>query len=68
MSQKSSAKERLISEEMNGLGDGVLTKAALGGARHGHGAIARRGQRPSFVGAGIYGTSFRCWSDTKLPQ
>ena|ERR1700722_16257867 len=55
-------------EEVNGLVDGVATKAALGGARHGRGAIARRGQRPSFVGAGVYGTSFRCWPDTKLPQ
>jgi hypothetical protein len=55
-------------EEVNGLVDGVATKAALGGARHETGAIARRGQRPFFVGAGIYGTSLRCWPDTKLPQ
>jgi hypothetical protein len=55
-------------EEMNGLADEVATKAALGGARHGRGNITRRGQRPSFVGAGVYRTSFMCWPDTKLPQ
>jgi hypothetical protein len=55
-------------EEMNGLVDGVPTKAALGGARHGRGEFTRRGQPPSFIDIGIYHASFRCWADTKLPQ
>jgi hypothetical protein len=52
----------LSREEMNGMVDGVPTKAALGGIRRGR----RRVQmRPSFINTGIYRASFRCWADTK---
>ena len=68
MSQKLSAKERLISEEINGVVDGVPTKAALGGAQHGRGNVDGRGQHSSFIPTGINGASFRCWPDTKYPR
>jgi hypothetical protein len=49
-------------EEMNGMVDGVPTKASKGKKR-------KRGistpKRPSFERSGIYRASFRCWADIK---
>jgi vacuolar-type H+-ATPase subunit E/Vma4 len=49
----------LDQEEMNGMVEGVPTKAAMSGVRHGRGSKTKHGARPSFIDTGIYRASFR---------
>jgi hypothetical protein len=50
----------LDKEEMNGMAEGVPTKAALTG-----GSRRRKRSGPSFIDTGIYRASFRAWADIK---
>ena len=54
-------KSFLDHEEMNGMAEGVPTRAAMRGIRHGRGRKTKRGARPSFIDTGIYRASFRAW-------
>jgi hypothetical protein len=58
-------KRYLELQEMNGLVDGVPTRAALEGVSHRFkGKRNKAGPRPSFIDTGLYESSFKAWVET----
>lgn len=52
----------LSNKEMDGLADGVPTKASLDGISHRFKSGKGPKPRPSFIDTGLYQSSFKCWA------